>query len=168
MDKGLNLDDFMKSVWVKYGKTEIPYTVRDLQAALVEYAGADFGNSYFENYIFDSKLPDYKALLAKVGVKLELAESNKASLGETIRKRDTEWRMTGNATVGSPLYKAGIESEDVFISIAGTALSSVENIDEILDAFRPWNTIKVVVERWGEEKTFNVKLEASKRLQTTT
>ena len=167
MDKGLTLDGFMRQVWTKYGRTEIPYTVKDLQTTLAEYAGADFANSYFEDYIFDSQMPDYKSLLAKVGVKLELAEPNKASLGETIRSRNDEWRMTGNATVGSPLYKAGIESEDVFISIAGTQLSTVESVDDILANHKPGQTIKVVVERWGESKTFDVELEASNRLQTT-
>lgn len=167
MDKGLNLDDFMKQVWMKYGKTEIPYNVRDLQAALVEYAGADFGNSYFENYIFNRKLPNYKTLLAKMGVKLELGEPNKASLGGTIRNRDDVWKLTSNATIGSPLYTAGIESEDIFISVAGTALSTVENIDEILGSHKPGKTIKIVIERWGETKAFDVKLKASNRLQTT-
>ena len=75
--------------------------------------------------------------------------------------------MTGNATVRSPLYKAGIESEDVFISIAGTQLSTVENVDDILANHKQGDIIKVVVERWGKRKSFDVKLEASKRLQTT-
>jgi len=44
-----NLDDFMKRVWKKYGKPEIPYTVRDLQDALSTYAGADFGANFFKN-----------------------------------------------------------------------------------------------------------------------
>lgn len=167
LDKGLNLDDFFKLVWMKYGKTEVPYTVKDLQVTLAEYAGKEFADTYFKNYIFDSRLPDYKSLFAKVGVKLELAEPNKASLGETIRKRNDEWRMTSNATVGSPIYKAGIESEDVFISIAGTDLNSVQNVDEILANHKPGDVIKVVIERWGQEKTFDVTLEASKRLQTT-
>jgi predicted metalloprotease with PDZ domain len=75
--------------------------------------------------------------------------------------------MTSNATVGSPIYEAGIESEDEFISIAGTDLNSVENVDEILANHKPGDVIKVVIERWGQEKTFDVTLEASKRLQTT-
>jgi predicted metalloprotease with PDZ domain len=166
-DKGLNLDDFMKSVWMKYGKTEVPYTVKDLQVALAKYAGKEFADTYFDNYIFDSKLPDYKSLFSKLGVKLELAEPNKASLGETIRKQNDEWKMTSNATVGSPIYEAGIESEDVFISIAGTDLNSVENVDEILANHKPGDVIKVVINRWGQEKTFDVTLEASKTLQTT-
>src|SRR5690606_9429794 len=31
LNKGLSLDGFMQSVWQNYGKTEIAYTVRDLQ-----------------------------------------------------------------------------------------------------------------------------------------
>lgn len=165
--KGLNLDDYMKLVWMKFGKTEIPYTVRDLQAVLAEYAGEDFGNNFFKYYIFDSNLPDYEALLAKVGVKLELAEPSKASLGENIRKTDNTWRIASNATVGSPLYQVGIESEDVIVSIAGIQLESVKSVDEILDNHKPGDMVEVIIERWGETKTHQVKLEASKRLVTT-
>src|SRR5690554_1984558 len=34
MDKGLSLDGMMQLMWEKFGKTEIPYTVRDIQATL--------------------------------------------------------------------------------------------------------------------------------------
>ncbi len=168
MDQGLNLDDYMKLVWLRYGKTEIPYTVRDLHVALVEYAGSYFADEYFNKYIFDSEVPDYESLFAAFGVNFELAEPNKASLGGTIRKNNNgEWKLTSNASVGSPLYKAGIESESVFISIAGTDLNSVENVDEILDAHNPGDEIEIVTTLWGEQKTYTVKLEASDRLQTT-
>ncbi|WP_410524668.1 M61 family metallopeptidase [Polaribacter sp. IC063] len=42
-----NLDDFMKLVWQKYGKKEIPYTIKNLNDALNEYAGNKFGNQIF-------------------------------------------------------------------------------------------------------------------------
>ncbi len=168
LDRGLNLDDYIKLVWLKYGKTEIPYTVRDLHVALVEYAGSLFADEYFNNYIFDSKLPDYESLFAAFGVKFELAEPNKASLGGTIRKNDSGyWKLTSNARIGSPLYKAGIESESVFISIAGTDLNSVENVDEILKNHNPGDEIEIVTTLWGEQKSYTVKLEASDRIQTT-
>lgn len=167
MDKGLTLDGFMQHVWKNYGKPEVPYAVRDLQEALAQYAGEDFANQYFENYIFDSKLPDYKALLNDFGVTLELAEPGKASLGGAIRKQGGQWRLTGNATVGSPIYKAGIESEDVFVSIAGKNLEDVKSVDEILKNYKPGDKIEVVINRWGDELKKTITLEESNRLMTT-
>src|SRR5690606_525168 len=35
--KGLNLDDYMKLVWEKYGKQEKPYEIKDLEASLAQY-----------------------------------------------------------------------------------------------------------------------------------
>lgn len=165
--KNLSLDDFMKLVWLKYGKTEIPYTIRDLEATLAEYAGEDFAYSFFDNYIFDSKVPEYQKLFAEIGVKLELAEPNKASLGENIRKYNNTWRLASNATVGSPMYQVGIEYEEEIVSIAGVQLASVSNVNEILDNHKPGDKVEVVTKLWGETKTYEVQLEASKRLVTT-
>src|SRR5690606_937025 len=53
--EGKTLDDFYKLMWKKYGKTEIPYSNRDIKATLAEYAGAAFAEEFFNNYIFDSQ-----------------------------------------------------------------------------------------------------------------
>jgi len=72
-EKGLNLDDFMKSVWIKYGKTEIPYTLENLHAALSEFAGKSFGDDFFNSYVYQSNMPNYTPLLNNAGVLLEQA-----------------------------------------------------------------------------------------------
>ena len=54
LDGGLSLDGFMQALWKTYGKTEIPYTARDLQLALESYAGQKFGQEFFGKYVFDS------------------------------------------------------------------------------------------------------------------
>lgn len=153
-----NLDDFYKLMWEKYGKTEIPYTVRDIQSALAEYAGDEFAEEFFSKYIYDSQVPDYESLLATVGIKLDKAGANSASLGNSIRIEDGVGTLRGNAVVGSPLYKAGIESGDEIISIGGTALKEVEDVNEILSDYEPGDEVNIVFRRWGEEKTAQVEL----------
>ena len=165
-NNGLNLDDFMKLVWEKYGKTEIPYSIRDLEAALKEYAGSEFATQFFEEYIYNSNMPDYRTLLSEFGVDFELENPGKASLGGTIRARGGVWKLTSNALIGSPLYEAGIEAEDEIISIGGTRLSSVESVDEILDRRRPGQTVEIVYSRWGEEKRVRVTLVESDQIKT--
>ncbi len=165
-NNGLNLDDYMKLLWDKYGKTEIPYTIRDLQAALGEYAGVDFANQFFEQYIYNSNMPDYKSLLQQFGVSFESESPGKASLGSSINENNGVWKLTSNAIIGSPLYEAGIEAEDEIISIAGVRLSEVETIDEILERRRPGQTIEIVFSRWGESKRARVRLVESNRIKT--
>ena len=56
-EKDLNLDDFMKLMWQNYGKPEIPYTVEDIESTLEKYAGEEFADEFFSNYIYNSKMP---------------------------------------------------------------------------------------------------------------
>lgn len=151
LDGDKNLDDFMKLMWQEFGKPEVPYTNRDIEATLGEYAGEEFASDFFNKYIFDSQMPDYESLLASIGVNFGKANPGKASLGTNIRIEDGVGVLTSNAIKGSPIYKAGIESTDEIVSIAGTRLSSVNNVDEILNAYSPGDEIEVIFRRWGKE-----------------
>jgi predicted metalloprotease with PDZ domain len=166
LDDGKNLDDFMKLMWQKYGKTEVPYSVRDIQATLSEYVNDSFATQFFDNYIFDSKVPDYQKLLANVGVNLTKANPGKANLGTDIEIEDGIGKLGSNAVIGSPIYEAGIESEDEIISIAGINVSEVESVDEILMDYEPGDEINITFTRWGEEKTVSVTLAEDPSLKT--
>jgi predicted metalloprotease with PDZ domain len=163
-DDGKNLDDYMKYVWQQHGKPEIPYTVRDLQARLAEYAGETFANDFFDKYIFDSQAPDFAGLFEKMGVTFVNIGAGKASLGGTLRMQREGWQLTSNATVGSAIYKAGVEVEDVILSIAGTELTDNSNINEILAAHQPGESIEIKFRKmWGDEKTATLVLEEAQQ-----
>jgi predicted metalloprotease with PDZ domain len=164
MDNGKNLDDYMKHVWQTHGKPEIPYTVRDLQARLAEYAGEDFANDFFGKYIFDSQSPDFPSLFEKMGVIFENVGAGKASLGGNLRKQRDGWQLTSNASVGSVIYQAGIEAEDVVLSLAGNELNDNSNITEILASHKPGDSIEIKYKKmWGVEKTATLVLEEAKQ-----
>lgn len=166
MNRDLTLDGFMRLMWQKFGKTGVPYSVRDIEATLAEYAGDFFAGEFFDNYIYKSELPDYQQLLFQFGVDFGLEKPNEASLGGNIRERDGVWKMTSNALIGSPLYDAGIESEDEIISIGGVRLSDVESVDEILAKRRPGQSVEIVFSRWGEEKRTRATLTNNNRYKT--
>ncbi len=166
MDKGLSLDGFMKLMWQNYGKTEIPYSVRDIQATLAEYVNEDFSNHFFENYIFDSKLPDYKKLLATVGVKFEKKDPNSAWMGGQLIKKNGSWVLRSNATKGSPLYNAGIKPTDEFVSIGGLKLKEDSQFKDIMKEFKSGQKIDVVFIRWDQEKSVSITLEKDESFET--
>ncbi|MFN1835163.1 M61 family metallopeptidase [Balneola sp. MJW-20] len=166
MDNGKNLDDFMKLVWQKYGITEIPYTIRDLETVLGEYVNEYFAEQFFDNFIFDSKLPDYEKLLANVGVTMELMSPGEAALGTEIRIEDGVGKLRSNAIKGSPVYEAGIETEDEILSIAGMDLSSVNDIDELLGKYVPGDSITITFRRWGKNLEAKVILTENNRIRT--
>ena len=59
----LNLDEFMKLFWTKYGKTEIRYTTDNIFLTLREYAGASFADHFFSKYIKSNNVPDFNKIL---------------------------------------------------------------------------------------------------------
>ena len=161
-----NLDDFMKLMWQKFGEPEVPYTNRDIEATLGEYAGIDFASDFFGKYIYDSQMPDYEALFAGVGVNFGKANPNKASLGTNIRINNGVGSLRSNAIKGSPIYQAGIESTDQIISIAGTDLNTVNDVDEILSEYEPGDMIDITFNRWGKQKSTKVTLREDKAYKT--
>ncbi|MDZ7758201.1 M61 family metallopeptidase [Rhodohalobacter sp.] len=162
----LNLDDFMRLVWDKYGREEIPYTVRDIRDALSEYAGEEFSNEFFRRYIYDSELPDYQQLLKTAGVSLEKANPDKAVLGTPITIENGVGKLSTNALVGSPVYEAGINRNDEIVSIDGILLSEVESVDEILSTKKPGDRVEIRFKRMGEERMVEVELAADPTIQT--
>lgn len=152
MDNGKSLDGYMQHVWKTHGKSEIPYSVRDLQARLGEYAGEDFANDFFGKHIFNSEMPDYQSLFKKMGVNFNRTNEGGVTLGGNIRLQKGYAQLTSNAIVGSPLYDAGIEREDKIEAIAGVRMEDIDrlNIREILSQYKPGDDIEISLNRWGK------------------
>lgn len=162
LDGNRNLDDFMKLVWKTYGKPEIPYTVRDLQNLLGEYAGVAFANNFFNEYIFNSKMPDYKTLFASVGVSFEQSKMNEASFGAKVNKG---FRIASNPVKGGAAYNAGLEIGDRLLSINGIDTKQLKSSD-FLSKFKPNQSVKVKFDRFGEEKETSITFLPNKRYET--
>lgn len=77
-------------------------------------------------------------------------------------------RITGvkvqTATDGGPAAKAGIESGDIVISVAGAEVDRVSALQRRVRTFDVGETIPVEVMRFGKKRTFNVKLEGAEQL----
>ena len=149
----LNLDDYMKLVWTKYGKEEIPYTIQNLNEALNEYAGEEFGNDFFSKYIYDSKMPNYSQLLASVGVDLK-----RFSKTPYFGARVSGGKINGEPKIGSPAYNAGLDSGDQIISVNGKKLNEKTTFNSILEGLTMRDGMTLVINRHGNEKTINVRL----------
>jgi predicted metalloprotease with PDZ domain len=154
----LNLDDYMKLVWNTYGKEEIPYTIDNLHQALNEYAGKEFGDDFFSNYIYNSKMPKYADLFASVGV--DLKRSNKTPY---FGARISKGVINGEPTIGSPAYKAGLDSKDQIISVNGEKLDEKTTFNSLLKKLTLKDQMTLVIKRFGNEKTVKVTLEENPR-----
>lgn len=161
-----NLDDYMKLIWNKYGKIEVPYTIRDLQTTLAEYTTPAFASDFFGKYILKSELPDYQTLLASVGVSLEKTTPGKPYFGVSFRKTDAGLMISSYSKIGTPAYKAGLESGDVIVSVDGKTFTDSNAFGSFISECKPGQEVTVIYKRIGQERTAKVSLEENPILQT--
>ncbi|MEH6514346.1 MAG: PDZ domain-containing protein, partial [Maribacter arcticus] len=159
-EKGLNLDDFMKLVWGTYGKTELPYSIEDLNKSLNSYAGEEFGDNFFNNFIYKSDMPKYAELLNAVGVILS-QEPNSAYFGAAVAiTDDLNGKIQANTKIGSPAYKAGLDKDDIITSINGKPFPNGVQFDVFIKEFKPNDKLSVTFLRDTQERNTEVILES--------
>ena len=157
-EKGLNLDDYMKLVWNTFGKKEIPYTIENLKESLNAYAGKEFGNQFFDKYIYKSQMPDYKSLFATVGVKL-IQDDTTPYFGAAIATNgDLFGEIQRNTAIGSPAYIAGLDKGDVITAINNQPFPNGVSFEDFLKKFQIGDELKIDFLRFGTIKSTKVKL----------
>lgn len=149
-ESNLNLDDYMKLVWNKFGKNEQPYIIPDLHNTLKEYAGAEFGDNFFNNYIYKSEMPDMKRLFENVGVSLT-QDPESILFGARINDDNV---ISGSTTMGSSSYNAGLEGGDKIIQVGDVVLN--DHISTVLKNYKPEDKTTIVYERLGSQKETEV------------
>ncbi len=160
--QGLNLDDYMKLVWQRHGKKEIPYTIENLHTLLNEYAGKSFGDNFFNSFIYQSGIPDYASLFESVGVRLKQSGASPyfgASI--SIDEDNTAGIIGSNPKIDSPAYKAGLAKGDVILNINNIPFVSGQKFTDYLKQFSLGESLQVNFSRFGNEKTTTLILEPS-------
>lgn len=147
-----NLDDFMKFVWEKYGKDEIPYSLKDLETLLGTYVDPSFSKNFFDTYIYQSNMPDYKSLLSSVGIGFVQNKTEMAHMGALITNHENKWLVDSNPDRKGALYGAGIVKGDRIISIDGKLTNNNLKPESLLKSYQPGDTVKVVYNRFGETR----------------
>jgi len=158
-EKELNLDDFMKLMWQKYGKNEVAYDVQDLENTLKEYAGKEFANNFFEDHIRSSKQPDYKKLFAHVGVDIT-QDPVKNYLGAKFSEVENGLEINRNTAIGSPAYKAGLDKGDLVLKIDGTPVKTLEDLKAVIAKTNEGAKLNIEYNRFGKTETTSIELAA--------
>ena len=125
----VTLDTYMRALWAQHGRpgqkvpgmVATPYTMDDLKAVLAEVSGdRGFADAYFSRFIQGHDVVDYGELLARAGLVLRKHGGGPGLVGGSITISNTGGHVAGAVQVDSPLYKAGIDRDDVIVSIDGT------------------------------------------------
>lgn len=135
--EGKSLDDVMKHLWQTHGKTEVPYEIPDLQAAVATVTGDQaFAESFFQQYIYDSQLPDIAELLHHFGLTIKPRPDDKVALRVSMDYNDGEVSIKGNVPHGSALHKAGCVKGDVIKSINGKSITNQDELEAVTEGLQ--------------------------------
>lgn len=167
LDRGLTMDGYMKAMWETYGKTEIPYTVKDAEEILKGYAGDDFGSEFYAKYIYDSQMPDYESLMGNVGVSFERENPNEAAMGVYVSTSNGTVSIGGNPPEGSAGYIVGLDKGDQLIAFDGKSLEQLEDFDSfIAENYKVGDSAEVSFIRYQKEMKTTLTFQANPRYKT--
>lgn len=158
-EKELNLDDFMRNMWEKYGDPEVAYTVSGIKETLADYAGSAFAESFFDQYIYKSNMPDYKELLRFVGLNLT-QDDTKPYFGASLRGSEKGLIISNNLMEGTPAYKADLNMDNTIIAIDAATITTTDALDTLMESKKVGNKLNIKFLRFGNEKKTQLELMA--------
>lgn len=144
-----NLDGFMQLVWQTNGKSELPYTLEDLQKLLEDYAGKDFSETFFNKFIYASEMPDYSKFFENMGIVMQQSKTNQAYFGAKIYNENGKWLIYSNPAKESAAYLAGMSFGDQIIEINNIAITETTKMGELFSQFKPNQTVNIKYIRYG-------------------
>lgn len=164
----LTLDDYMTALWKRFGKTEIAYTIPGLQEVLAQVTGdKSFAADFFTRYITGHESFDYKPLLEKAGLTLKKPQAGKAWMGQ-VQFTEQTTTINSNTIIGTPLYNAGLDYEDVIVQLDGKPVSKPADITEIISHHKPGDAVNLQYKHRNEVKTTSLTLAESPAFGITT
>ncbi len=191
------LDDFMRAMWVAYGKPggpspaiiAKPYTLKDARDRLADVSGdRRFADEFFDKYIEGRELPDYAKLFASVGLVLRKRHPGGAWVGLLDQSfaggggrggRRAGVAASASATASgvrvpslvnwdTPAYRAGLEEGDVITAADGKPIATLDEWQAAVAAHKPGDSMPVEFSRHGSIVKATVKVEEDPTMEVVT
>jgi predicted metalloprotease with PDZ domain len=168
-----SLDKYMQAMWQQFGKQENyapakPYTLKDLQRVLGEVAkDTTFSGRFFRQYIYGREQPRFAESLLPAGLAVVPTRALGAALPRQV-EFDDEGRciVAVNTTIGSGLYKAGIDRGDQIVILDGKEIRTAGELDAVMRKHSPSDLVLVKIKtRGGVEKTVQLVLTEDPNVQ---
>ena len=100
-------------------------------------------------------MPDFETLFKTVGVQLK-RNTEQPAFGLRLKNQV----ITSNTMVGSGAYTAGLEKGDKLLKIDGIEINETSDLNTVLGTVKPNQTIDVIYERFGKQRTVKLTLDA--------
>jgi predicted metalloprotease with PDZ domain len=170
----VTLDDYMRLLWERFGRPSDdtpgvvarPYAQADARIALADLSGdATFADDFFDRFVEGHDAIDYAPLFARAGFILAPRTGRGGWLGDTpLSFGQGGARLVGPAPFDSPLYDAGLERDDVLVSVDDRPISSAGQLDETTGTHQPGDQLRLTYLRRGDLRTTHVTLAADPTL----
>ena len=169
------LDTYMRALWSRFGrpgqqvpgKVATPYTMEDLRAVLGELTTKPFADRFFGSYILGRDVVDYGPLLEQAGLILRKRNAGQPSLiAPPLSFQGGGARVSGAVSFDTALYAAGVERDDLIVSLDGVSVTSQEAWNEALARQTPGASVPLrFVRRSGDTVETTVAIGEDPRLE---
>lgn len=168
-EMGHTLDELMQLIWERYGRTEIPYHVNDLQLALADLTESpDWAADWFSRHVHGSDLPDIEELMAPFGLEVNRAPADSVTLQGLRVRNDSEdntgVRISQKVRENHPFYAAGLDRGSVISSLNGEAVNNVEDVKRILGTLQVGEAYRIGYVQLGLDREESFSLSADPRM----
>lgn len=154
----LTLDDYMTALWKKFGQPEIAYTIPGLEEVLADVThDKAFAADFFTRYVNGHESFNYAPLLEKAGLLLKKQNPGKVYIGQ-VQFEEGSTKISSNTVIGTPLYNAGLDFDDVIVSIDGKLVARPADISEILNTHKIGDVVNIQYKHREETKTTSLTL----------
>ncbi len=161
-----SLDDFLQKLYADFYKAkDVGYTEEQFQATLEKFLGEDM-DWFFSNYVYDTKVVDYKKFFAGVG--LLVGDSNEGRKGDPVLGIRT--KTEGGRLIISTVYsnsaaeRQGLSVNDEILAINGYRVDAGD-FENMIDAKDVGESVEILLARDNILKTYTVKLGESNRMR---
>jgi predicted metalloprotease with PDZ domain len=151
--KKVSLDNYMQELWKRFGKTQKPYSINDLQLALAAITNNIYAADFFKKYVYGHEPYSYADIVDNANLSLIPRNSGKAWMGEMAI---SNLSLQTGTIKNTPLYDAGLDINDVLISMDGKSLASNSDVESILKDHKPGDKVALTYRHRG--KNINTEL----------
>lgn len=116
-DGRVSYRDVHRLLHQRFDSRRLGYTAADMRAILRELTGQSW-DAWWARHVEAAFVPDFDALLAPVGLRLEPPKERVAEAGWSAEANAGAMRLT-QVLADGPAWKAGLEADDILVAIDG-------------------------------------------------
>jgi predicted metalloprotease with PDZ domain len=163
---GKSLDDLMKAMWQRFGKSEVPYKNADIEQTLSDVCNDDqFARSFFNSHIYGNELPDFENIFDQFGYKLIKKNPDRPGIGYVrLRFEGDTATLLSDPHVETGLYEAGVNKGDLILQIDGQAVTSYPELNFIIGTRKVGDELEIQYSHLGKFKKGTFKLKEENQL----